>query len=262
MDRAPLPPGEPDGPKTAPGDAARGSVDVRQDPVDEPAPRDGRADGAPAGGLLVTATSVGPMDNNAYLLICARTGERLLIDAAADPERLLGLLRGDTSAALPPPPTAVLGTVVTTHRHRDHLGALAAVVEATGAICAAGGPDAEAIEEATGVVVDRRLSHGDVLAVGDARLEVIALRGHTPGSIALAHRDPGGPVRLFTGDSLFPGGPGRTLTPEDFTRLMDDLESRVFAQFDDDTVVHPGHGASTTLGVERPQLPVWRARGW
>jgi glyoxylase-like metal-dependent hydrolase (beta-lactamase superfamily II) len=98
--------------------------------------------------------------------------------------------------------------------------------------------------------------------VGDYPLEVIHLRGHTPGSIALLHRDADGRPHLFTGDSLFPGGPGRTTSPEDFTSLMDDLEHKVFSHLDDDCWVYPGHGDDTTLGAERPQLPEWRDRGW
>ena len=93
-------------------------------------------------------------------------------------------------------------------------------------------------------------------------LDVIALRGHTPGSVALALDDGDGRVHLFTGDSLFPGGPGKTPDTEAFTSLMDDLEARVFDVYPDDTVVHPGHGDSTTLGAERPHLEEWRERGW
>ena len=90
---------------------------------------------------------------------------------------------------------------------------------------------------------------------------MIGLVGHTPGSITLA-TPATGPTHLFTGDSLFPGGPGKTNKSEDFTSLMDDLESKVFARFDDSTVVHPGHGDDTTLGAERPHLGEWRNRGW
>jgi len=93
------------------------------------------------------------------------------------------------------------------------------------------------------------------------RVEVIGLVGHTPGSITLAYRG-AGPTHLFTGDSLFPGGPGRTTNPRDFASLMEDLETKIFGRFDDDTVVHPGHGDDTTLGAERPHLAEWRARGW
>ena len=93
---------------------------------------------------------------------------------------------------------------------------------------------------------------------------MIHLRGHTPGSIALAYTDaPTGTVHLFTGDSLFPGGPGNTeRDPQRFGSLMDDLEERVFGPFADSTWVYPGHGKDTTLGAERPAVPEWRDRGW
>ena len=87
------------------------------------------------------------------------------------------------------------------------------------------------------------------------------LRGHTPGSVALVYRGDRRP-HLFTGDSLFPGGPGKTWSPDDFTSLVDDLEQRVFGALPDDTWVYPGHGDDTTLGAERPSLPEWRERGW
>lgn len=85
--------------------------------------------------------------------------------------------------------------------------------------------------------------------------------GHTPGSIVLVVDDGTRPARLLTGDALFPGGPGRTTGPDDFKQLMDDLESKNFDVYDD-TVVHPGHGDSTTLRVERPHLAEWRNCGW
>jgi glyoxylase-like metal-dependent hydrolase (beta-lactamase superfamily II) len=91
---------------------------------------------------------------------------------------------------------------------------------------------------------------------------VITLRGHTPGSVALAIADDTGRTHLLTGDSLFPGGPGRTTTPADFASLMTDLTERVFDPLGDDTRVLPGHGDATTLGAERPHLPSWWARGW
>ncbi|WP_308121631.1 MBL fold metallo-hydrolase [Actinotalea ferrariae] len=210
--------------------------------------------------VVIRKASVGGMDNNAYLVTCRRSGEQLLVDAAADPERLLELVREGASSAR-------LTTVVTTHRHPDHHGALESVVAVTGAVTAAGAADADALP----VPVRRRLDHGDVLLVGHAALEVIALRGHTPGSVALAYREPASVrspdavarrVHLLTGDSLFPGGPGRTTTPDDFRSLMTDLVERVFDVFDDATWVYPGHGRDTTLGAERPHLDAWWARGW
>nr|WP_218851832.1 MBL fold metallo-hydrolase [Nocardioides panaciterrulae] len=191
------------------------------------------------------------MSNNCYLLACRRTGEQVLIDAAAESDRLLPLV-GD----------AGLAAVVTTHRHWDHHRALADVVGATGAAVVVGAPDAVSVTEQTGVPVTREVRQGDTVAVGDCTLEVIALAGHTPGSIALLYDDPSGHPHLFTGDSLFPGGPGRTTNEADFTRLMDDLEARIFQRLPDSTWFYPGHGNDSILGQERPRLGEWRARGW
>lgn len=199
--------------------------------------------------MEITSAVVGSMENNAYLLIDA--GESLLIDAAADPVALLALI-GDTPVR----------TIVTTHRHRDHITALAAVASHTGARLVAGEPDADAIAETAGVTIDERVWDGDTVRVGNVELEVIGLIGHTPGSITLAYTPAGGPAHLFTGDSLFPGGVGRTHTPEEFTSLLDGVTRKLFDRFGDDTVVSPGHGDPTTLGAERPHLAEWRERGW
>jgi glyoxylase-like metal-dependent hydrolase (beta-lactamase superfamily II) len=201
-------------------------------------------------GLTMIKISVGPIDNNAYLLQ-PREGAGVLIDAANDTERLLGIIAGQPVA-----------TIITTHRHDDHWQALAAVAAETGAGLMAGAPDLEAIAVGAGVDGLIGVWDGDQVAVGDQSLEVIGLIGHTPGSIAIAYQPLSGPAHLFTGDGLFPGGPGRTTNPADFNSLMDDLETKIFGRFGDDTVVHPGHGDDTTLGPERPQLPGWRARGW
>jgi glyoxylase-like metal-dependent hydrolase (beta-lactamase superfamily II) len=150
-------------------------------------------------------------------------------------------------------------TVVTTHGHWDHHRALPEIVEATGAVTVAHAADADDLP----VPVQRTVEHGDTLTVGAQTLEVVHLRGHTPGSIALVWRGPeGAGVHVFTGDSLFPGGPGRTTNPTDFTFLMDDLEERIFGRLDDDTWFYPGHGKDSTLGAERPHIPEWRSRGW
>ncbi len=198
--------------------------------------------------VTMTKISVGPMDNNAYLLQTA--GGTLLVDAANDSRRLLKII-GD----------GPLHTIVTTHQHGDHWQALAAVATATGARLIAGQPDVDAISERAGVPDLVGVWDGDQVELGQESLAVTGLVGHTPGSITLAYAG-GGPVHLFTGDSLFPGGPGKTHNAEDFTSLMDDLEAKVFGRFDDEAVVHPGHGDDTTLGVERPHLAEWRARGW
>ena len=209
----------------------------------------GPADTRELGGLTISKLAVGPMDNNAYLLVDRSTGEGLLVDAANEAGRLLELV-GDTP----------LSTVVTTHRHPDHWQALAEVVERTGARTVAHPLDGPELP----VPVTGTVEHGDTVPVGSSALTVVHLRGHTPGSIALAYADPqDGVVHLFTGDSLFPGGPGNTeKDPQRFGSLMDDLESRVFGAYEDSTWVYPGHGKDTTLGAERPSVAEWRARGW
>ncbi|WP_395728187.1 MBL fold metallo-hydrolase [Nakamurella sp.] len=201
--------------------------------------------------VTITKLSVGPMDNNAYLLVCKHTGEGVLIDAANDADRILTLVAAG-SAPVP------VRSIITTHRHWDHHVALPDVARATGAQNAAGRDDADELP----VAVDRPLDDGDTVPLGDCTLEIIALRGHTPGSVAVLYRDPQGHGHLFTGDSLFPGGPGKTNSPADFGSLMDDLEARVFGVLPDDTWVYPGHGDDTTLGRERASVPQWRARGW
>ncbi|MBP2473317.1 glyoxylase-like metal-dependent hydrolase (beta-lactamase superfamily II) [Crossiella equi] len=202
--------------------------------------------------LTITKLSVGgDWDNNAYLLVCRATGDALLIDAANDPERLMDLLGHDANRPR-------LRTIVTTHQHGDHWQALGAVAGATGAQTAVHPLDAPPLP----VPPDHLLEHGDKIAVGDSHLEVIHLRGHTPGSIALLYRDPEGHGHLFTGDSLFPGGVGRTTTPEDFHSLLTDVSERLFDTLPDDTWFYPGHGDDSTIGAERPNLPEWRERGW
>jgi len=201
--------------------------------------------------LTITKISVGPMDNNAYLLVCRRTGDALLIDAAADPERLADLLGHD-------PERPRLKTIVTTHQHPDHWQALGAVAGANGSNTAAHPLDAAPLP----VPPDFLIEHGATLEVGDSTLEIIHLRGHTPGSVAVLYRDPAGHPHLFTGDSLFPGGVGKTSSPENFNSLLDDVSSRLFDALPDDTWFYPGHGDDSTLGEQKPHLEEWRERGW
>ncbi|ROR74469.1 MBL fold metallo-hydrolase [Bogoriella caseilytica] len=204
------------------------------------------------GSVTLRKISVSEQDNNAYLLTTA--SGQLLIDAADSAGRLLKLIDEAGGPLL---------AVVTTHQHWDHHRALEEVTDNTGAAVLAGADDAAALP----VEVDRELRHGESIKLGDLELGVIHLRGHTPGSVAVVLSEPAdgprpGRAHLFTGDSLFPGGVGKTDSSENFTALIDDVDARIFDAFDDTTRIYPGHGDDTLLGIERPQLAAWRERGW
>jgi glyoxylase-like metal-dependent hydrolase (beta-lactamase superfamily II) len=197
--------------------------------------------------LLISKLAVGPYDNNCYLLRCQETGTQVLVDAAAEPDRIMDLI-GPEGISL----------VITTHRHPDHWQALAEVVERTGA------PTAAHVLDAPGIPVptDRLILDGDGIEVGTCSLEAIHLVGHTPGSIALLYDDPEGQPHLITGDCLFPGGLGKTHDPADFESLYAGVVGKLFDRLPDETWVYPGHGWDTTIGAERPALAEWRDRGW
>jgi len=203
--------------------------------------------------LTIRKASVSRTDNNVYLLTCVTTGAQLLVDAADDSPRLETLIDEGTGR---------LDAIVTTHQHWDHTRALAELTAWTGAPTYAGTADARALP----IDVTHQLEHGDSVSFGQITLDVIGLRGHTPGGIALAYRDsadPEGIAHLFVGDSLFPGGIGNTkMAGQSFDQLYADVVERLFACYDDAAWVYPGHGADTTLGAERPQLGQWRERGW
>jgi glyoxylase-like metal-dependent hydrolase (beta-lactamase superfamily II) len=208
----------------------------------------GPADVRELSALIISKIAVGPMDNNSYLLRCRRTGQQVLIDAAAEPERLLDLIGDDG-----------LDAVVTTHAHRDHwANGLAQVVAMTGALTYAHPADAPTID----VPTTNPVSDGDLIPVGACVLKVNHLIGHTPGSIAMLYDDPEGAPHLFTGDCLFPGGVGKTASPEAFHSLLSGVVSKLFDPLPDETWVYPGHGADTTIGRERPALAGWAERGW
>jgi glyoxylase-like metal-dependent hydrolase (beta-lactamase superfamily II) len=200
--------------------------------------------------LSITKLSVGPMDNNAYLLVCRATNEALLVDAANEPDRIADLVgAGDSRPEL--------NHLVTTHRHADHWQALGAIAGMFQTRQIAHPLDAPELP----IPMDELVGQGDTVRFGRIELEVVHLRGHTPGSIALVYRGDEHP-HIFTGDSLFPGGPGKTAGPEEFRTLIGDLETRVFGELPDATWVYPGHGDDTTIGTERQSLPEWKARGW
>ena len=186
---------------------------------------------------------VGPMDNNVYILRCRRTGDAMLIDAANEHEELLEICQ-----------QLGVNQVVETHGHWDHIQAVPAVREA-GISVAVTSADAGMLPS-----YDLILEDDEQLSVGDLRLKTLATPGHTPGSICFAVE---GTNLLFTGDTLFPGGPGNTTFENaDFDTIIQSIDRRIFAAFGPDTLVLPGHGTSTTVGNESPHLGEWVERGW
>ena len=211
--------------------------------------------------LTIRRVVVTSMENNVYLLTAKESGAQVLIDAAGGIRKIHRMLE---DAADDASERTRLVLIITTHSHHDHIRALRELSEETGVRTACGTDDAKAIEAQTGVKAEITLDDGDIGEFEGFDLKAIHLRGHTPGSIALAYTCPSTKVtHLFTGDSLFPGGVGNTQgDPDRFASLYADVVDRLFDRYGDETVVHPGHGAPTTLGTERPNLAEWAARGW
>ena len=192
--------------------------------------------------LEITEVVVGPLDNNVYVARCRHTGTAALVDAADDGPLLVDLCR-----------RLGVETVLQTHGHDDHIRAVPAVRDA-------GVPVWVTAEDAPSLPgYDALLTDGQVVEVGRLRLHALHTPGHTPGSMCF--KVEGSPV-LFSGDTLFPGGPGSTRwATSSFPAILRSIEERLFA-FPDDTIVMPGHGRDTTIGAERPHLQVWASRGW
>ncbi|GGH57157.1 Zn-dependent hydrolase [Rothia aerolata] len=215
--------------------------------------------------MTVRSISVSDMDNNVYLLTSKTTGQQVLIDAADNAPAIREFIStsadedftGDGAAA-------GLSAIFTTHGHWDHIRALKEIAEEFDVATFAGDDDLQAIEEQENFTVDTGVNGTEIFHFEDFSLETISLVGHTPGSIALVLRDIDEmhPTLIFTGDSLFPGGVGKTNSPEDFESLFEDVKTKIFDEFDDDTVVLPGHGNCTTLGADRGNLSEWKKRGW
>ncbi len=186
---------------------------------------------------------VGPFENNVYVVRCRRTGEAVLLDAANEHDRLLRVAQDLGVTA-----------VFETHGHWDHIQAVEQV-RAAGIDVWVHAEDAAMLPS-----YDHLFDDDTVHQVGDLRIRTLHTPGHTPGSISFALENT---PMLFTGDTLFPGGPGNTANEEgDFTTIITSIEDRIFRTFDGATTIWPGHGAPSTVGLERPHLDEWVQRGW
>ena len=186
---------------------------------------------------------VGPMDNNVFVLRCKETGDSVLLDAANEHEKLLELCR-----------RLNVRRVLETNGHWDHIQAVPELRDAGYSV------GVTAADAAMLPSYDEVIDDASVITVGRLRLHTILTPGHTPGSMCF--RLEGSPV-LFSGDTLFPGGPGNTTFPGgDFPAILRSLEDRLFSTIASDTIVLPGHGDDTTIGAESPHLQEWADRGY
>ena len=195
------------------------------------------------GQVAIHRLVVGPIDNNVFVARCKATGGSLLVDAANEWELLLETCR-----------ELDVRQIVETHGHWDHIQAVPALREAGYKVAVAAG-DAAMLPS-----YDLLLEDDAVISVGRLRVRTIHTPGHTPGSTCFVVE--GSPV-LFSGDTLFPGGPGNTTFPGgDFAQIIASIDRRLFTPLPAETIVMPGHGAYTTIGDERPHLVAWVRRGW
>jgi len=186
---------------------------------------------------------VGPVDNNVYILRCKDTGEAVLLDAANEHGLLLDLAK-----------KLNVRKVLETHGHWDHIQAVPEMRDA--------GYSVFVTQEDAGMLpsYDELLDDDDVITVGRLKLHTIHTPGHTPGSMCFLVE--GSPI-LFSGDTLFPGGPGNTTFPGgDFPTIIRSIDDRLFGKLTPDTIILPGHGDQSTIGEERPHLQEWVDRGW
>ena len=189
--------------------------------------------------IQIERMTLGPYGTNAYLLTCRKTGAGVVIDVPGDNDQILAGLEGIRPQL-----------ILITHNHMDHTGGLRELAATLRVPVAAHPADAAELP----IPVDKPLQDGDRIAVGAFELEVIHTPGHTPGSVCfLTGR------HLIAGDTLFPGGPGHTRSPEDFRQILASITRKLLV-LPDDTLVYPGHGEGTVLGKEKPAIQRFLAR--
>lgn len=199
--------------------------------------------------IVVDKFEVGTFENNCYVIRDARSDAAIVLDAPFEADTIARHCEG-----------LAVGEIVLTHGHFDHVSCLEELRGRLGVGCACHADDAEMMPAGP----ERTIDDGETVRVGRLELRAIHTPGHTPGGLCLVYdptADAGTPI-LFSGDTLFPGGPGNTkLASGDFPAIIESIRDRLFT-LDDDTIVMPGHGLDTTIGTERPHLQEWIDRGW
>jgi len=191
------------------------------------------------GDVRINKINMGPYDNNGYILVCPETNEGIIIDTPAEPEKLLNEI-GDVK----------IGHILITHNHQDHLLGFDEITGSVGAPVGIGANDASALTRPPEV----DLKDGDVIKFGNQELKVLATPGHTDGGVCLLVGK-----HLFSGDTLFPGGPGKTRSPEALQEIIGSITKKLLV-LPDDTTVYPGHGSDTSIGDARREYQAFASR--
>ena len=189
--------------------------------------------------VRITRLEVAPFGTNAYIVVCQATGDSILVDAPGEADKVLSQLAGTR-----------LKHIVITHSHIDHIGALGEIRDRLKVPVAIHPKDADNLTSRP----DIELNDGDTIEAGKLKLKVLHTPGHTPGGLCLLAGK-----YLLSGDTLFPGGPGKTGTPADFEQIIKSIESKLFV-LPDDTGVYPGHGETTVLGKEKSEFAVFASK--
>ncbi len=189
--------------------------------------------------VRIDKLALGPYGTNAYIITCLKTRDSALIDTPAEADKILDRLKGTSPKY-----------ILLTHNHFDHLGALAELYSKLKVPLAAHAADASQLP----IPPERLLNDGDMIPLGKLKLEVIHTPGHTPGSLCFRYGR-----YLLAGDTIFPGGPGKTASPAAFSEIIKSITGKFFT-LPEDTTIFPGHGDSTTVKKTKEEFAVFSSR--